>query len=466
MPPSLALFLWFVLLLGLLLFDPAKEPTSSALWVPVVWLFILASRLPSQWLGGQGGFSAERLEEGSPLDRAIFSVLILLAVGILVSRSFQWGAFFSRNAALTAFLSFALLSAIWSDFSFITFKRWFRDLGNYVVILVPLSDPRPLEAVRTLLRRVCYLLIPLSVVLVKYYPDLSRSYDNWTGIAYYSGATTSKNMLGILCLVSGLFFFWDTLTRWSDRKQGRTKQIIFVNVVLIYMTLWLLNMCDSATSRLCLTLGCLVIAAAHSKTFQRRPGFLKTLIPAGFFLYLILAFGFDINSKVAGAIGRDPTLTGRTDIWKILLSMHTNPLLGTGYESFWLGPRLAWVWEKYAPGLNEAHNGYLEVYLNLGLIGLLLLAGFLIATYRNICRRLKPFSSLASLSLALWTILLFYSVTEAGFRSGLMWVVFLMGAITVPGLARDRVSAVSASDSAGTVEPFSVLPIETTSARS
>jgi transposase len=35
----------------------------------------------------------------------------------------------------------------------------------------------------------------------------------------------------------------------------------------------------------------------------------------------------------------------------------------SGYESFWLGPRLLWVWEQ-AGGVNEAHNGYLEVYLN------------------------------------------------------------------------------------------------------
>jgi len=47
MPPSLALFLWLVLLLLLLRFDPARDPeTSLALWVPVIWLFIDGSRLP------------------------------------------------------------------------------------------------------------------------------------------------------------------------------------------------------------------------------------------------------------------------------------------------------------------------------------------------------------------------------------------------------------------------------------
>ena len=70
------------------------------------------------------------------------------------------------------FLLFALLSVLWSDFPLVALKRWFRDLGNYLVILVVLSDPRPLEAVRALLRRLCYLLIPLSILLVKYYLPL------------------------------------------------------------------------------------------------------------------------------------------------------------------------------------------------------------------------------------------------------------------------------------------------------
>ncbi len=222
-----------------------------------------------------------------------------------MSRSFKWGSFFTRNLALMAFLRFALLSVLWSDFPFVAFKRWFRDLGNYLVILVALSDPRPLEAVRTLLRRLCYLLIPLSVVLIKYFPEMGRTWDPWTGIAQYVGVTTGKNMLGVLCLVSGLFFFWDTVTRWADRKERRTKRIILVNVAFIAMTLWLLNISNSATSRVCLVLGCLVIAAAHSKLVKRRPALLTVLIPVGICLYLMLAFGFGVDIKRGGR-GRRP----------------------------------------------------------------------------------------------------------------------------------------------------------------
>ena len=60
--------------------------------------------------------------------------------------------------------------------------------------------------------------------------------------------------------------------------------------------------------------------------------------------------------------------------------MHTNPIFGTGFESFWLGER-----PKQLEGIfffipNEAHNGYLETYLTLGLIGVFLLIGLFVAT--------------------------------------------------------------------------------------
>jgi exopolysaccharide production protein ExoQ len=462
MPPSVALLLWLILLIGLLRFDPAKVPeTSLALWVPVIWMFIVGSRLPSQWFGGQVGQAAQALEEGNPLDRSVYFILMLLAIGILISRSFRWSDFLARNIALTAFLSFALISFCWSDFPFVSLKRWVRDLGNYLMVLVVLSDPRPIEAVRTVLRRLSYLLIPLSIVLIKYYPEISRQYEVWTGTFSNAGPTTSKNMLGVACLVSGLFFFWDTLTRWPERKERRTRRIILVNIGFFAMTLWVLNSANSTTSSVCLVLGCMVIAAAHSKVFQRRAVLLKVLLPASFGLYLILALGFGMNGELAGAVGKDPTLTDRTKIWAILLDMHTNPLLGTGYEGFWIGPRLQWFWGTAGLGrINEAHNGYLEVYLNLGITGLFLLGGFLTASYRAMCKRLMPFSNLASLALALWTILLFYSVTEAGFRSGLLWITFLLGAVAVPGFAEVRADNAAASEYASATERVPSLSLQ------
>lgn len=461
MTPSVALIVWLVLLLALLWFDPAKAPgTSPAIWVPVIWMFIVGTRLPSQWLGGQLVQAVKSLEEGNPLDRAVFVVLILLAIGILVSRSFNWGGFFARNLTLTAFLAFALFSVLWSDFPFVALKRWFRDLGNYLVILVALSDPQPLEAIRTLLRRLGYVLISLSVLLVKYYLQIGRAYD-YSGHPMYVGPTTGKNLLGVVGLLGALFFFWDTVARWSDHKERRTRRIIQVNCVFLAMSLWVVKVASSATSQVCLLIGCLVIVAVHSKVFRRQPALLKVLVPGIFCLYLILAYGLGLSGVLAGAVGKDPTLTDRTHIWAFLLHMHINPLIGTGYESFWMGSRLLTFWQNSGEGrINEAHNGFLEVYLNLGIVGVLLLSGFVVASYRTICRRLKPFSSLASLTLAVWIVILFYSVTEAAFRSGLMWSMFLLATLAVPGHAEDREHNLVASGKAGDTKDLPDLPLE------
>jgi exopolysaccharide production protein ExoQ len=455
MTPSAALLGWLILLIALLRFDPAREPeTSPALWVPIIWLFIAGSRLPSQWLGINPRVNA--LEEGNSVDRTVYTTLIVLAIGILLSRSFRWAEFFSQNIALTAFVSFALVSVLWSDYPLIAFKRWIRDLGDYFVVLVVLSDRRPADAVRTVLRRVCYLLIPLSVVFVKYFPALGIHYSVWTGAPEFAGVTTSKNTLGGICLLSGLVFFWDTAMRWSNRKRPREKRIILVNLALLTMTLWLLDLSSSATAQVCLVLGCLVILATHSEALRRHPGFLQTLIPAGYILYLIVTFGLGLTGELASAVGRDPTLTGRTVIWKAVLSTGTNPLLGTGYESFWLGPRLAHVWTQTGPGINETHNSYLDIYVNLGLIGLFILICILIVSFKKICRELKRVSNLGSFGAAVWAVTVFAGTTEVVMKNGLPWMVFLLGTL-VPqwGPRRQRLSGTGYGMKAAIVYPGS-----------
>ena len=93
------------------------------------------------------------------------------------------------------------------------------------------------------------------------------------------------------------------------------------------------------------------------------------------------------------AAGRDATFTGRTGLWETLLQEPINPLIGVGYASFWLGERLERFWAMYptSPPI-EAHNGYLEVYLNLGLIGVCLLAGVLWRGLRTTRSRMAALS--------------------------------------------------------------------------
>lgn len=434
MSPTLALAVWAVSLLCLLRFDPARGPkTSFAVWIPVIHFFIIASRLPSQWLGGQADFSAQAMEEGNALDRNIYLCLIVVAVIVLIARSFDWAGAVMGNRALSLFLLFGLVSLVWSDFPFVAFKRWFRDVGQYLTILVAVTDPRPADAIRQMFRRLYFLLLPLCILMNKYYPELSKQYDHWTGQGYFVGATTSKNMLGLVCLTSGLFFAWDTLTLLRDRSQSTSKSAIALNLMFFGMAVWLLIVADSATSRVCLVLGCAVLLLAHTKAVVKRRRLLTVSVFVGCILYEVLAFvvGVDINALVAQAVGRDPTLTGRVFIWETLLNMDINPLLGTGYENFWLGERLAWVWKQNGT-INEAHNGFLHIYLNLGLIGVSLLGFVLASAYYRICKRLseEPLG-FHTLGLAVWAVLVFYNTTEVAFPTGLLWFTVVPSALLV-----------------------------------
>jgi O-antigen ligase len=168
-------------------------------------------------------------------------------------------------------------------------------------------------------------------------------------------------------------------------------------------------------------------------------------------IYVFLFFGLGLSGQFASAVGRS-SLSGRDVIWRIVLSQQANPLLGAGYESFWLGPRLDRIWAAGMGGINEAHNGYLELYLNLGYVGLFLGLLFVAAVYRNICKKLKPFSSIGSLALAIWTVFLFHNTTEADFRSGLMWVFFVLGALAASQVDREKVSDTVALQSVQTTE--------------
>ena len=87
----------------------------------------------------------------------------------------------------------------------------------------------------------------------------------------------------------------------------------------------------------------------------------------------------------------------------------------------------------YGSIINESHNGYLNVYLELGKIGIFLLVGVIYFAYRNINKELKYNFDYWRFRMAFFVIVLLYNVTEDAFgRFTLMWFVFLLISIDLP----------------------------------
>jgi O-antigen ligase len=151
---------------------------------------------------------------------------------------------------------------------------------------------------------------------------------------------------------------------------------------------------------------------------------------------------FQDSGALITGLGRDATMSGRSVGWPIILSFTTNRLVGAGYESFWLGPRLHNLWKALGAQINEAHNGFIEVFLTVGWIGVALL-GVLIATgYRNVIGAYRRDPDFGSLRIAFFLATIVTGFTEAVFKMmGPLWIVFLLAIAAVPRMSQRRVSA-------------------------
>jgi len=393
-------------------------------------MLYIGSRPISMWFdsGATSSISPGSYLEGSPLDRSLFMVLIVIGLLILFQRKLQWSVFLKSNKWVFLFFLYSLISTQWSDYPFVSFKRWFKDMGNLVMVLIILSDNDPLEALKTIFRRLTYTLIPLSIVFNKYFSEIGRSYSPITGRPFYQGVADGKNGIGILCLVCGFYFLWNLYTNFRKSNVTINKHEAFLHVLFLAMIFWVLKMADSATPLVCLVLGSLTVLGLGLPIIKNNLKNIGAFVFITAFLTIILQWVFNIWQSLISSLGRDLTLTGRTEIWEAVLKIDINPLLGAGYKGFWSGERLATLWDTLGVQLIQAHNGYIETYLNLGLIGLILLAMVIGSGYKNAKRELTAYNfNYGRFRMAILVMTLAYNITEATLSGPqVLWFVFLL----------------------------------------
>ncbi len=362
-----------------------RKRTSKGLWVPVAWLLINGARPLSFWLSIQPLSPVDQSLEGSPFDRNIYLLLLVAAIIVLAGRWTTVARFLRANPAILLFLFYCLVSIGWSDYPLVAFKRWIKLLSDFLMVLIVLTETNRVFALKRLLTRVGFVLIPLSVLLIKYYPELARYYSPWEGIQFVSGVGADKNMLGMTCLVYGLGLWWLFLGAYRETKGRLRMRSLLAYGTALAMLLWLFHQANSMTSMSCFIMTAGLIAVTTYGKVARRPVLVHLMAAAIVGVSFAVLF-LNIGGGALETLGRNSTLTGRTEIWGQLLSLSGNPLIGTGFESFWVGQRLERIWATggLLKGINEAHNGYLEIYLSLGWIGVVFLAGLIATGYRSV----------------------------------------------------------------------------------
>jgi exopolysaccharide production protein ExoQ len=440
MPPTLALFLTIGFVVFLFRRDFREKPNiTGALWLPLLWMLIICSRAVTQWLNIFGvHVGGASLEEGSPVDAFVYYILIAAGIYVLKKRQVQLSEIIRNNQWLTIFFVYCFLAILWSDFPFVSLKRWTKVIGHPIMVLILFTEPDPGEALRRLMKRCAYVVVPVSILLIKYYPTIGRTAGPWATASMNNGIAQGKNLLGADCLIVGFFFFWHLLQTWPTEKGVARRNELLLTVGFLLAICWLLRVAESSTATMTLIVSALTVVLLGRRFVNKR--LIGAYVLAGVMILLVAEAAFGMSAILIENLGRDSTLTGRTVLWKQVLEFQGNPIFGVGFESFWLGERLRKIGELYWWQANEAHNGYLETYLNLGLIGLFIMIGWIIATFRKSRLEFLRNFEFGRFRLGFLAAAVVYNWTESAFRTlHPIWFVFFIIALDYPKLEYESV---------------------------
>jgi exopolysaccharide production protein ExoQ len=421
--------------------------TSTGLWLPVIWLWIVGSRPVSSWFGMEGRSSRilDATLDGSPVDAAVFTTLLAIGLMVLLYRKKKTSAYLALSGPIIVYFLFCLISVTWSPFHEPAFKRWTKAVGDLVMVLIILTDAQPVAALRRLYSRVGFILFPFSIFMIRY-TDTGHGYDV-DGTPEIVGLTTNKNSLGLIVFVISLGVLWNLRWILIHKDEPRRGQRLVAQIMVLGFGIALMQMAHSATSVLCFILGAGVMFATSLDFVRKRPGRVLAL-SLGVVLIGGLSLLFGVGSAVSESLGRGGGLSGRTDIWACSIAAPGNPAIGTGFESFWNAHALAVNHCLQLRGfrdlsnLNSAHDGYLQIYLDLGWVGVGLMVLILISGYRYASGAFHHNPEFAGLMLACIATATFYSVTEAGFRIMTpTWIFLLLGVIGSSGAAHGLLGA-------------------------
>ncbi len=442
MPPIVALILCVILVTALLRIERKRNPAASiALWVVTIWMLICASRPLGSWIEYPPSYTS--IEAGSFLDRLVIGILIVVALLILLKRKIEWSRILGDNFWLLLLFLYLAISILWSEIPFVSFKRWFRTIGDVFLALVVLSERRPLLALESVFRRCAYVLVPFSFVLINYFPELGRGYGRWSGEEMWNGATLHKNSLGALCALSAFLLIWALLREWRSGDLFKRRSQTFADALVLAIAVFLLR--GPGGSYSATSIGILIVGIATLLMLYRRENLARYvgrhLKAFAVSLALMYWLCYDsVVSIVAPVFGREETLTGRTDIWPLLFDFASrNPLLGVGYGGFW-APGDRELEEVFSSQfiLAQAHNGYLAVYVELGIVGIALLAVFLLAYCGRVRREMNHAFEWGIYGICVLLMSLLYNNSEISFiqSSSYPWatMVFLMVVFSEPPL--------------------------------
>ncbi len=358
----------------------------------------------------------------SSIELGVQSVFYAAALCLIAIR---WRSVFQGacNAKwIIALLVFAFLSSGWSQDPAITLRRASAlcvTTAFGVYFATQFDVPKQLQ----LLAWACALVVCASFLFALFLPrfgiDRTLHYGDW------QGAFNQKNMLARAMVLATLVFVFvrfraGFLLRWMGIAASFSLLVLsrsITGVIVFAIILASLPLYRLFRTRLSFAIPVLVAALAAACT--------------------AIGLGYSTLPAMLQLLHRDEGLTGRLNLWNaVLLAISKRLWLGYGFNAFWQGMKgesgYVLVAVGWAP--KYAHNGFLDLVLDLGVLGLLVFA----IGYLTFWRQAIVFVTRAPSRVAIWlctylAFILFYNLTEGPVLSqnNISWVLYVSTAVSL-----------------------------------
>lgn len=335
----------------------------------------------------------------NPINQLVYSFIFLLALSSLLPRYKKLLIWINHEKYIVFFLLWCGITIFFAIDPFVSFKRYFQYITTSLVFISFYENFGNEEFLLKIFKYLFSIYVILSLIICLIVPEAKDpSFNTWRGFH------ATKNNLGQYAGISVIFFSYLYLV--SKSLTVKTYSIFFtiLSILLLFGSF-------SMTNIVLITFFIISFVVINSNKIFEPIG-----ISRRFFFIMITLFGFmfisiliinpDLINIFFEITGKDPTFTGRTEIWALVLSQNVNDLItGVGFQSFWIPEKLSKIilFQYWLP--NQSHNGYVDIILEVGLIGLLLFSFVVFLFFR----RKKIKSSGLWVSIVIYVLILNFS---------------------------------------------------------
>jgi O-antigen ligase len=314
-------------------------------------------------------------------NQIIFSSLFIISAIIIISKRHEILQFVKVEKFLSIFLLWSFLSVFWSDFTIISFKRWFQIFGMVIIFLAALFHFQSTKEVLKIFKAVLAIYLPLCLLSVLLIPEATQwEFPAWRGLA------PQKNTLGQISLISIMIL---SFAPWEGGRVQRT-----LHIILLIISFILLIGSKSTTSILTGLIVLFLNILSYAEKIIVRPvvgGMLSMVLFLTLLLSIISIIYIEpsIVAMIFDVFGKDLTFTNRVDIWiSIFEEAKKHLLLGCGFGGFWGVNSLTidLLYREFIWFPTHAHSGYLDMINETGIIGISFFALMVISYFINLIK--------------------------------------------------------------------------------